>query len=66
MADVQDKYGAGDVVYLVDDAVVTDANPPAVAADQLAQPGGRGFPLSDRIASQRRSNAGEETRPSSF
>jgi len=36
MSDVKDEDGPSRVVYLVDDAVVTDPNPSAVAADQFA------------------------------
>lgn len=36
MSYVKDKNGPGRVVYLVDNAVVTNPNPPAIAADELA------------------------------
>ena len=61
VSDMEDEDGPSRVVYLVDDAVVTNPNPPAVAADPRAQPGGRGLPASNRIASQTRSNDGDES-----
>jgi hypothetical protein len=36
VSDVEDEDGPSRVVYLVDNAVVTDPNPPAAAADQFA------------------------------
>lgn len=36
MSDVKDENGPSRVVYLVDDPVVTNPNPPAFATDQLA------------------------------
>ena len=35
VSDVEDKDGPSRVVYFIDDAVVTDPNPPAFAADQF-------------------------------
>jgi hypothetical protein len=32
---MEDEDGASRIIYLIDDAVVTDPNPPAVAADQF-------------------------------
>ena len=36
VSDVEDENGPSRVVYLVDDAIVTDPNPPAFATDEFA------------------------------